>query len=131
MADSKELWLTIDEKMHPEKVLLGRYTTQAYIQDPIRMSFITSRYKFCSRLLSGKGLVIEIGCGDGFGGSIVAQSVGRLVCTDINEALLKENSENKAFASNISTLYPLFRIKPAVSAAQNGVSIAENTLLKS
>jgi len=109
MKDSKRLWLSVEKNMQPDPIKLGRYTTQAYIQDPIRLSFITSRYKFCARLLKGKELVLEIGCGDGFGAGIVAQTVEKLVCTDINEELLAQNRQLMAFFENISFEYFDFR----------------------
>jgi 2-polyprenyl-3-methyl-5-hydroxy-6-metoxy-1,4-benzoquinol methylase len=109
MKDSKKLWLSVEKNMQPDLIKLGRYTTQAYIQDPIRLSFITSRYKFCARLLQGKESVLEIGCGDGFGAGIVAQMVEKLVCTDINEKLLEQNRQMMAFFKNISFEYFDFR----------------------
>ena len=112
MKDSKNLWLKIDKQMRPEPISLGRYTTQAYVQDPIRLSFITSRYKFCARMLSGCETALEIGCGDGFGGGIVAQTVNQLICTDINEELLSENREKMAVIKNISFEYHDFRKTP-------------------
>ncbi|HPA44127.1 MAG TPA: class I SAM-dependent methyltransferase [bacterium] len=110
--DSKDLWLSIDEKMRPNPIQLGPYTTQAYIQDPIRMSFITSRYKFCARLLTGSKAVLEIGCGDGFGGAMVAGVVEELICTDINERLLADNRERLAVFKNLSFQYHDFRENP-------------------
>lgn len=112
MKDSKELWLSIDKKIRLEPIELGRYTTQAYIQDPIRLSFITSRYKFCARLLTGVNTALEVGCGDGFGGGIVAQMVGELICTDINEELLAETRVKMGFIKNISFEYHDFRKAP-------------------
>ena len=112
MKDSKKLWLSIDQKMRPDPIQLGRYTTQAYIQDPIRLSFITSRYKFCSRMLSGMQSVLEIGCGDGFGGAIVAQLVEELICTDINEEILDENRHHLNHIKNLSFEYHDFRQSP-------------------
>jgi len=109
MKDSKDLWLKIDKHMRPEPLILGRYTTQAYVQDPIRLSFITARYKFCARMLSGCKTALEIGCGDGFGGGIVAQMVDQLICTDINEEILSENREKMAGFENISFEYHDFR----------------------
>lgn len=109
MKDSKKLWLSIDQKMQPDPIKLGRYTTQAYIQDPIRLSFITARYKFCSRMLSDMQTVLEIGCGDGFGGAIVAQMVEELICTDINEHILGENRKNFNHINNLTFRYHDFR----------------------
>lgn len=110
--DSKKLWLSIEQKMRPTPMVLGPYTTQAYIQDPIRISFIASRYKFCARLLKGRGLVMEIGCGDGFGGAMVSQMVEEMVCVDINEPLLEDNRRRLAYFKNLSFQYHDFRQAP-------------------
>ena len=112
MKDSKQLWLKIDKQMRPEPITLGRYTTQAYVQDPIRLSFITSRYKFCARMLADCKTALEIGCGDGFGGGMVAQLVDQLICTDINKEILSENREKMANFENIKFEYHDFRETP-------------------
>ena len=78
--DSKTLWLDLEREIRPEAMPLGRYTTQAYLDDPCALAFISARYKFCAKLLSSKDRVLEIGCGDGFGGALVAQKVKNLIC---------------------------------------------------
>ena len=55
---------------------------------------------------------MEIGCGDGFGGAIVSQRVGELLCTDINAPLLKDNEQRMSNFSNISYSYHDFRSAP-------------------
>ena len=111
--DSKKLWLELEKEFVPEKCCtLGPYTTQAYYDDPACLAFITSRYKFCSKMLSGLNTVLEIGCGDGFGGAIVAQRVDKLICTDINENLLKDNTSRMENFSNVEYCYHDFRLKP-------------------
>ena len=110
--NSKELWLDIDKTIPKESFNLGRYTTQAYYDDPASLSFIASRYKFCAKMLSDLNTVLEIGCGDGFGGAIVAQRVNRLICTDINKPLLEDNSSRMGHFSNIEYHYHDFRESP-------------------
>ncbi len=111
-SDSKELWLELEKKMPKQSFNLGPYTTQAYYDDPACLTFITSRYKFCAKMLSGLNTVLEIGCGDGFGGAIVAQRVDRLICTDINQPLLKDNKSRMGHFSNIEYHYHDFRERP-------------------
>jgi len=111
--DSKKLWLDLEKEFVPrDQFNLGPYTTQAYYDDPVCLSFITSRYKFCAKMLSGLDTVLEIGCGDGFGGAIVAQRVKKLYCTDINESLLEDNKSRMNHFSNIEYQYHDFREKP-------------------
>ena len=107
--DSKRLWLELDEKIEGGNQTLGRYTAQAYRDDPSSLAFITSRYKFCAKILSRAKQVLEVGCGDGFGSALVAQRVDKVICTDINKMLLEDNQARMAHFSNIQYVYHDFR----------------------
>ena len=67
---------------------LGYMTSWAWIDDPKRLAFTLARYKFVAKMLAGTGIVIEIGCGDGFGSRIVKQSVGTLIGLDFNSEFI-------------------------------------------
>ena len=112
--DSKSLWLDLEKDIQPESQILGRYTSQVYQDDPCALAYISSRYKFCSKMLAGAHTVLEIGCGDGFGGALVAQKVKKLICTDINERLISENVTRMQNFSNIDYQYHDFRKSPYV-----------------
>jgi hypothetical protein len=51
-------------------------------RNPQHAVFWFARYKFVARMFAGFPRVIEIGCGNGFAGAIVRQSVGKLEQTD-------------------------------------------------
>ncbi|MBF0094658.1 MAG: class I SAM-dependent methyltransferase [Alphaproteobacteria bacterium] len=57
------------------------YTWQ---DDPRRLIFMLSRYKFVAKMLAGCAHVLEVGCGDGFGTRVVAQTVGRVTAADFD-----------------------------------------------
>jgi 2-polyprenyl-3-methyl-5-hydroxy-6-metoxy-1,4-benzoquinol methylase len=84
---------------------LGLMTSWAWYDDPKRLAFSLARYKFVAKMLEGTQRVLEIGCGDGFGARVVAQSVGRLTAID-------RDSEFIASAkSTASDRYPIdFRV---------------------
>lgn len=107
--DSKKLWLEVDKKVKNKKFLLGKYASQLYQEDPIAISFKTSRYKFCSKMLFTKNNILEIGCGDAFGSAIVAQFSKKLTCTDINKTMLNDNKKRLRNKKNINFLYHDFR----------------------
>ncbi len=65
-----------------EEILLGPWSSYSLIHDPKHMAFVLARYKFCAKMLQGKDYVVEIGCGDGLGIPIMAQSVKHLHCID-------------------------------------------------
>lgn len=55
------------------------------------MCFVLSRYKFCARILEGKGDILEIGCGDGFGIPIIAQTAKYVLGIDVDDRLIDGN----------------------------------------
>ena len=73
---------------------LGMSVDFAYENDPIRLTFSTSRYKFVSKMFKGFNNVLEIGCGDGFFSRIVKQNVKNLVATDFDDIFIENAKEN-------------------------------------
>lgn len=112
MNDSKSLWLGLRAKLTQHDVRLGPATAQDYIHDPRHIAFVASRYKFAAKMVAGLNQVVEIGCGDAFGAPMIAQDVGKLICTDIDGEMLKDNAERCAPFKNISFEYFDFREKP-------------------
>lgn len=69
---------------------LGLTTNQVWFDDPRRLLFILSRYKFVAKMLSGNENVLEIGCGDAFGTRIVLQEVGAICAIDFDYVYVKD-----------------------------------------
>jgi cyclopropane fatty-acyl-phospholipid synthase-like methyltransferase len=71
-------------------ISLGLLKSREWISDPRRMVFSMARYKFVSKMLSGRERVIEIGCGDAFNVPIVMQEVGHLTVTDFDPEFIRD-----------------------------------------
>ncbi len=84
-----------------ESLHLGPWTSYSLLHDPKHMSFVLARYKFCAKMLEGKKNVLEVGCGDGFGIPIVAQSVGRVLGIDVDDRLIDGNRKRLEKINNI------------------------------
>lgn len=69
---------------------LGLTTNQVWYDDPRRLLFVLARYKFVSKMLSGKRKVLEVGCGDAFGTRIVLQEVGSICAIDFDSVFVKD-----------------------------------------
>lgn len=108
--DSKSLWEEVHGQIPQHEVRLGKAAAAAYVTDPKMIAFMASRYKFVSKMLEGAEMAVEIGCGDGFGAPLVAQGVGRLVCTDINESTIADNAKRLSMFKNIEFKYFDFRV---------------------
>ncbi len=62
----------------------GLMSGYVWHDDPRRLVFMLSRYKFVSKMFAGKDRVLEVGCGDGFGSRIVRQSVNNVTGIDFD-----------------------------------------------
>jgi len=77
---------------------LGLVCNQTWQDDPKRLTFVLSRYKFASKMLSGRNRVLEVGCGDAFGTRIVKQETKSVTAIDfdalfINDAKASSNTK--------------------------------------
>ena len=91
-----------NDQFATEELNLGPWTSYSLINDPKHMVFVLSRYKFCAKMLEGKGSVLEVGCGDGFGAPIVAQAVDKLHCIDWEERNTTGNRRRLSMIKNIT-----------------------------
>ncbi len=69
-----------------KKVTLGSYSSYDWTNDPKHLIFSLSRYKFVSKMLSGKRKVLEIGAGDGFKSRVVDTEVKKLDLCDVTSS---------------------------------------------
>lgn len=81
-------------KKYPHNILISPSSASTYFLDPFYWVFKFSRYKHVSRLLEGKELVLEIGCGDGLASPIVASNVEHLICVDFLPELIDYAKKN-------------------------------------
>jgi cyclopropane fatty-acyl-phospholipid synthase-like methyltransferase len=63
---------------------MGFASSWAYLDDPKRLAFTFSRYKFVGKMLQGCARVLEVGCGDAFFSRVVRQDVGHLTAVDFD-----------------------------------------------
>jgi len=68
---------------------LGLMSGQVWVDDPKRLCFLLSRYKFISRMLFGKKNALEIGCADGFGTRVVRQVVPSVTGLDFDPIFIE------------------------------------------
>jgi len=84
------------------EVKFGSRTNRAYLSDPKTLLFNLSRYKFVAKMFSGYSSVLEVGCGDAFGSSLVAQTVGKLTATDLDVRFIEEAKLEHPFSKQIT-----------------------------
>tara|TARA_A100000171_G_scaffold1261_3_gene1443 strand:+ start:12184 stop:12861 length:678 start_codon:yes stop_codon:yes gene_type:complete len=68
----------------------GLMSSQAWYDDPKRLTFTLSRYKFAAKMLSGRKHVLEVGCADAFATRIVLQETEKLTATDFDPIFIED-----------------------------------------
>jgi 2-polyprenyl-3-methyl-5-hydroxy-6-metoxy-1,4-benzoquinol methylase len=71
----------------------GIMSNQTWRDDPRRLLFVLSRYKFVAKMLSGKKSVLEVGCADAFGTRLVSQEVGSVTAIDFDPVFIRDAVE--------------------------------------
>jgi hypothetical protein len=84
---------------------LGLMTNQVWEDDPRRLTFLLSRYKFVSKMLSGKKFIGELGCGDGFGTRIVMQTTEKVVAYDFDPVFVEDIRKRRSGRWPLEALY--------------------------
>lgn len=80
----------LDLERQGDRQTFGLMSSGTWHQDPKRLAFVLSRYKFVSRMLEGQAKVLEVGCADGFGSRIVRQSVNSLTASDFDPVFIED-----------------------------------------
>jgi len=69
---------------------VGLMSNQVWHDDPRRLAFTLARYKFVSKMMSGRSHALEIGCADAFASRIVLQEVGKLTALDFDPVFIAD-----------------------------------------
>lgn len=72
--------------------IMGLTSSFLWHNDPKHILFTLSRYKFVSKILTGKNNIADIGCGDGFGSRLISTLVNHLDGYDF-DPLFIENAK--------------------------------------
>lgn len=80
----------LDHKSRKGLATLGVMNNQVWHDDPRRLVFTLARYKFVSKLVSGKASALEVGCGDAFASRIVKQEVRELTVIDFDPLFVED-----------------------------------------
>ena len=71
---------------------MGMMASQAWYDDPKRLAFALSRYKFVAKMLAGSEHVLEVGCADAFATRVVVQEVKKLTAVDFDPLFVDDTN---------------------------------------
>jgi Cyclopropane fatty acid synthase and related methyltransferases len=90
-SESKEpqYQFLIERKEAGDTSRFGLMSSQTWQDDPKRLAFVLSRYKFAGKMLAGCRRVLEIGCADAFGTRIVRQAGPEVTAVDFDPIFIE------------------------------------------
>ncbi len=94
----KVLWDKVTAMLGDNKKVLGRHWAYNILQDPKRLAFVLSRYKFAAKMAGRGRRVLELGCSEGIGTPILAEFAAHYTGVDMDAtaiATAKANWENE------------------------------------
>ena len=82
--------ICIDDAQEHGFERMGLRSSQSWSGDPRHLIFRLARYKFVSKMFSGRKHALEVGCGDAFGTRIVQQEVPEVTAIDFDEVFIND-----------------------------------------
>lgn len=84
----KQAWDATCELLGNHSVTFGAHWSFNFRNDPKRLSFVLSRYKFASKMASKGRSVLELGCGEGIGAPILREGALHYTGVDLDDAAI-------------------------------------------
>ncbi len=77
-----------------ERITLGQHWSYNLRDDPKRLAFVLSRYKFAARMAGRGGTVLELGCSEGLGGVLLAEFASGYIGVDYDAEAVQAARRN-------------------------------------
>jgi len=94
----KEAWGQTAQMLGNERLKWGDHWSYNFRNDPKRLGFVLSRYKFSAKMGTQGRSVLELGCGEGIGAPILAEEATHYTGVDLDDDAILTARKN--FDSN-------------------------------
>ncbi len=90
----KEVWDKVKRLMGDRQIKLGQHWSFNLYNDPKRLSFVLSRYKFAAKMVSQNKSILELGCSEGIGTPILSEFTLNYTGVDMDRDAIKTAKQN-------------------------------------
>lgn len=94
MRDEKQVWEQTAEMLGNYSVTWSDHWSYNFRNDPKRLAFVLSRYKFAAKMGANHRSILELGCGEGIGSSILAETATSYTGVDLDDAAILSARKN-------------------------------------
>ncbi len=92
--NEKELWSEVASMLGNRSKSFGRHWSFNYRNDPKRLAFVLSRYKFAAKMACKNKSILELGCSEGIGAPILSEFALQYTGVDSDEEAINTAIEN-------------------------------------
>jgi 2-polyprenyl-3-methyl-5-hydroxy-6-metoxy-1,4-benzoquinol methylase len=80
----KDVWDEVKRLLGNKEIRLGQHWSFNLYNDPKRLSFVLSRYKFAAKMSSRDRNILELGCSEGIGAPILSETAKSYTGVDMD-----------------------------------------------
>lgn len=95
-SDEKTAWNETTKLFSENTYTFGPHWSFNFRNDPKRLGFVLSRYKFSTKMLGKRQHILELGCSDGIGTTILAENTVKYTGVDLDQPALNAAKANMA-----------------------------------
>lgn len=92
--DEKTAWDATTKLFSEHTYKFGPHWSFNFRNDPKRLGFVLSRYKFSAKMLRSRHHILELGCSDGIGATILSEDTTKYTGVDLDQPALKAAKVN-------------------------------------
>lgn len=96
--NEKDVWQGVKDLLGEHSLELGYHWSYNLRQDPKRLAFVLSRYKFAAKMACKGARVLELGCSEGIGTPILAEFAQSYTGVDMDARAIADAERNWADA---------------------------------
>ena len=91
---ARQQWQQVRDRFDGPNWRLGKHWSYNLFVDPKRLGFVLSRYKFAAKMACAGCDVLELGCSEGIGTAILAESARSYTGVDLDTEAIRAATEN-------------------------------------
>lgn len=94
MNKENQIWSNVKNLLGNNTIDLGRHWSYNLYNDPKRLAFVLSRYKFAAKMSCSGKRVLELGCSEGIGATILSELALNYTGVDLDKDAIETASKN-------------------------------------
>lgn len=72
-SSEREAWKRVEGMLGGRSITLGQHWSYNIYDDPKRLAFVLSRYKFAAKMIGSGARILELGCSEGLAAQVLAE----------------------------------------------------------